>query len=93
MTFPKCLDVTLQGRKVPPCLSEGIGFDTCLPKPRLGEQGQGALKGIMCFSCSLPVKVRPLLWVLGQMEGFEVKKPAWSSVREVFLRSCMAVSM
>lgn len=68
MTFLKCLDVNLQDRKVPPCPSEGIGFDTCPLKPRLSragrEHGQGALKGIMCFSCSMPIKVRPLLLVL-----------------------------
>lgn len=49
MTFLKCLDVNLQDRKVPPCPSEGIGFDTCPLKPRLSragrEHGQGALKG------------------------------------------------
>lgn len=68
VTFLKCFDVNLQDREVPPCISEGIGFDTCPLKYRFlwtsREHFQFALKRLMYFSCSTPMKVRPFILVL-----------------------------
>lgn len=68
VTFLKCFDVNLRDRKVPPCRSEGIGFDNCPLKYRLlwtgREHFQFALKRLMYFSCSTPIKVRPFILVL-----------------------------
>lgn len=68
VTFLKCFDANLRDRKVPPWRSEGIGLDTCPPKYRLlwtgREHFQFALKRLMYFSCSTPVKVRPFILVL-----------------------------
>lgn len=96
MTFLKCLDVNLQGRKNPPCPSEGIGFDTCLQSPGWGERQRA---GPGCFGRDNALQLfnachsQATAFGAGTDAGFGGQKAAWISVREVFLKSCMAVNI
>lgn len=85
VTFLKCLDVNLQGRKVPPCPSEGIGLDTCPPKPRLWRAGPGCFEGDNVLQLFSACKSQATAFGAGIDRGFWGQKPARISVRKVFL--------